>query len=145
MKFNSSIIEVCSHGPNNNFPALVQIMACHLVGAKPLFKPMIIALLTALMSLAQCWIHHDVTKWKLFHVSGHLCGEFPTQRPLTLNFDVSFDLRLNKWLSKQSWDWWLEMLSCPLWHHCNECTAMEKIRLWTHKRQPIPNCEREGE
>ena len=30
-------------------------------------------------------------------------GEFPAQRPVTRNFDVFFDLRLNKRLSKQSW------------------------------------------
>ena len=29
-------------------------------------------------------------------------GEFPTQRPVTRIFDVFFDLRLNKRLSKQS-------------------------------------------
>ena len=46
-------------------------------------------------------------------------GEFPTQRPVTRSFDVFFDLRLNKWLSKQSWSWWLETLSCPLWRHRN--------------------------
>ena len=28
-------------------------------------------------------------------------GEFPAQRPLTRSFDVFFDLRLNKRLSKQ--------------------------------------------
>ena len=28
-------------------------------------------------------------------------------------------LRLNKWLSKQSWGWWFEKLSHPLWRHCN--------------------------
>ena len=28
-------------------------------------------------------------------------GEFPAQRPVTRSFDVSFDLRLNKPLSKQ--------------------------------------------
>ena len=27
-------------------------------------------------------------------------GEFPTQRPVTRSFDVSFDLCLNEWLSK---------------------------------------------
>ena len=46
-------------------------------------------------------------------------GEFPAQRPVTRSFDVSFDLRLNKRLSKQSWGWWFETLSCPLWRHCN--------------------------
>ena len=30
-------------------------------------------------------------------------GEFPSQRPVTRNFDVFFDLRLNERLSKQSW------------------------------------------
>ena len=30
-------------------------------------------------------------------------GEFPSQRPVTRSFDVFFDLRLNKLLSKQSW------------------------------------------
>ena len=29
--------------------------------------------------------------------------EFPAQRPVTRSFDVFFDLRLNKQLSKQSW------------------------------------------
>ena len=38
---------------------------------------------------------------------------------MTRSFDVSFDLRLNKRLSKQSWDWWSETPSCQLWRHCN--------------------------
>ena len=44
---------------------------------------------------------------------------FPAQKPVTRSFDVSFDLRLNKRLSKQSWGWWFESPSYPLWHHCN--------------------------
>ena len=32
-------------------------------------------------------------------------GEFPAQRPVTRSFDVLFDMRLNKRLSKQSWGW----------------------------------------
>ena len=47
-------------------------------------------------------------------------GEFPTQRPVTRSFDVFFDLRLNKRLSKHSWGWWFETLSRPLWRHCND-------------------------
>ena len=47
----------------------------------------------------------------LFRVTGHLCGEF--------SFDVCFDLRLNKRLSKQSWGWWFETQSCSLWRHFN--------------------------
>ena len=46
-------------------------------------------------------------------------GEFPAQRPVTRSFDVFFDLRRNKRLSKQSWGWWFETLSHPLWRHCN--------------------------
>ena len=32
-------------------------------------------------------------------------GEFPAQRPVTRSFDVYFDLRPNKRLSKQSLGW----------------------------------------
>ena len=46
-------------------------------------------------------------------------GEFPAKRPVTRSFDVFFDLRLNKRLSKQSWGWWFETLSRPLWRHRN--------------------------
>ena len=35
-------------------------------------------------------------------------GEFPAQRPVTRNFDVFFDLRLNKRLSKERWGWLYE-------------------------------------
>ena len=49
-----------------------------------------------------------------------LTGEFPSQRPVTRSFDVFFDLRLNKRLSKQSRFWWYETQSCLLWRHCNE-------------------------
>ena len=47
-------------------------------------------------------------------------GEFPTQRPVTRSFDVYFDLRPNERLSKQSWGWWFETLSSPLWRHRND-------------------------
>ena len=50
-------------------------------------------------------------------------GEFPTQKSVTRSFDVFFDLRLNKRLSKQSWGWWLETSWCTLWRHCNELTG----------------------
>ena len=47
-----------------------------------------------------------------------ITGEFPSQRPVTRTFDVFFDLRLSKRLSKQSWGWWFETPSCSLWRHC---------------------------
>ena len=60
-------------------------------------------------------LHHDyVIKWKHFHVTGRLCWEFPSQRPVTQSFDVFFDLRLNKRLSKQSKRRWLETTSRSL-------------------------------
>ena len=69
------------------------------------------------------WWRHQM---KTFSVLLALCvgnspvtGEFPTQRPVTRSFDVFFDLRLNKRLSKQWWGWWLETLSRPLWRHHN--------------------------
>ena len=52
-----------------------------------------------------------------------LTGEFPAQRPVKRSFDVFFDRRLNERLSKQSWGWWFETLSCPLWRHCNEVSV----------------------
>ena len=61
----------------------------------------------------------------IFHVNGPLCGnspvtgEFPSQRPVTRSFDVFWDLRLNKRLSKQSRSWWFETPSGPLWRHRN--------------------------
>ena len=45
--------------------------------------------------------------------------EFPSQRPVTRSFDVFFDLRMNKRLSKHSRRRWFETPSHSLWHHCN--------------------------
>ena len=61
----------------------------------------------------------------IFHVTGHLCGEFTGHRwiPRTKDSDAElwcfFDLRLNKRLSKQSRCWWFETPSCPIWRHRN--------------------------
>ena len=69
----------------------------------------------------------------IFRVTGPLRGEFtgdrwiPSQRPVTRSFDVFFDLRLHKPLSKQSWSWWFETPSHPLWRHCNVKTKHNNI------------------
>ena len=52
-------------------------------------------------------------------------GEFPAQKPVTRSFDVFFDLRLNKRLSKQSWGWWFETLQRPLWRHSNGVSSVQ--------------------
>ena len=68
----------------------------------------------------------------IFRVTGPLCGEFtgpgefPTQRPVTRNFDVFFDLHLNERLSKQSQGWWFETpQSCSLWRHGNDAYIID--------------------
>ena len=59
-------------------------------------------------------------------------GEFSTQRPVTRSFDIFFDLRLNKRLSKLWWGLWVETPSRPLWRCCNASkptwTVTELIR-----------------
>ena len=69
--------------------------------------------------------HDDVIKWKHFCVTYPLCEEstvtcgFPSQRPVTRSFDVFFNLRLNKQLSKHSRRRWFKRPSRSLWRHCN--------------------------
>ena len=83
-------------------------------------------------------IHDDVIKWKHFprnwpFVRGiHRSGDFPTQRPVTCSFDVFFDLRLNKRLSKQPWGWWFETPSWSLWRQCNAKREVDRL---CHLRQ----------
>ena len=51
-------------------------------------------------------------------------GEFLLQRPVTRSFDVFFDLRLNRRLTKQSWRRWLGTSSRSLWHHYNDTISL---------------------
>ena len=78
-----------------------------------------------------------------FRVTGPLCGEFtgqgefPAQRPVTRNFDVFFDLCLNRRLCKQSWGWWFETPSRPfdiivmIWYImvCGPCSFVSILHL----------------
>ena len=81
--------------------------------------------------------HDDVIKWKIFRVTGPLCGEFTgprwiplTTRAVTRNFDVFFDLCPNKRLSKQWWGWWFETQSRSLWRHCIGFSLVHMCRFW---------------
>ena len=69
------------------------------------------------------WWRHQMETFSallaLYARNSPVTGEFPSQRPVTRSFDVFFDLSLNKRLSKQSWGWWFETSSRPLWRHCN--------------------------
>ena len=71
---------------------------------------------------AAWWCHQTETFFALLALcagNSQVTGEFPAQRPVSRSFGVFFDLRLNKRLSKQSWGWWFDTLSHPLWRHCN--------------------------
>ena len=76
-------------------------------------------------SLKRIWWRHQMETFSalLALYAGNLpvTDEFPSQRPVTRNFDVFFDLRLNKQLSKQSWGWWFETPWRSLWHHVMKC------------------------
>ena len=75
------------------------------------------------------------SNWDIFRFTGHfsgnspVSGEFPAQRPVTRSFEVFFDLRLNKWLNKQSQGWWFETLSRPLWRHRNSKYCFKLVAL----------------
>ena len=69
-------------------------------------------------------------------------GEFPLQRPVTRSFDVFFDLRLNKRLSKQLRRRWFKTPSRSLWRHCSlnstPCSQALAIGLKL-RRSPVGN------
>ena len=80
--------------------------------------------------------HDDVIKlkhfplyWPFYERNSLVTGEFSSQRPVTRSFDVFFDLRLNKQLSKRSWGWWFETPSRSLWRRCNGMHARLGFRL----------------
>ena len=79
----------------------------------------------ALLGWASSWWRHQMETFSTFLVicvgNSLVPGEFSTKRPVTQSFDVYFDLCPNKQLSKQSWGWWFETQSCPLWRHRNDC------------------------
>ena len=74
----------------------------------------------------------------IFRVTGPLCGEFPSQRPVTRSFDVFVDLSLNKLLSKQSRRRWFETSSRSLWRHCNAIGKFPTFR--RHKMTDLGRC-----
>ena len=87
------------------------------------------SMLTQISDTIQCnyatrWLCHQMETFYvlLIFCSGNspITGEFPTQRPVTLSFDVFFHLCLNRQLSKQWRRWWFEMQPHSLWRHCND-------------------------
>ena len=89
----------------------------------------ITAFITSKMFGGACqisWLRHQI---ETFSALLALCaGNSPgTQRPVTRDFDVYFDRRPNKRLSKQSLGWWFETLSSPLWCHRNLVEHLSRI------------------
>ena len=146
-------------------------MACGLFGAKPFPCPMLtsrtlyeqncneiwcwckfqvhVSLLPLGSLVIQSWRRHQMGTFSallaLCAGNSPITGEFPTQRPVTRSFDVFFDLRLNKWLSKQSRGWWFETPLCPLWRHRNDsvptwptCDQVMACRLFSTELSPQP-------
>ena len=69
------------------------------------------------------WWHHQMETFRallaLCEGNSPFTGKFPSERPVTRSFDLFFDLRLKKWLSKKSIRRWFETPSRPLWRPCN--------------------------
>ena len=94
--------------------------------------------------LTTWWRHQMETFSALLAIcagNSPVSGEFPAQRPVTRSFDVFFDLRLNKRLSKQPRCWWFETLSWSLWRHRNEtiplkssCRGIVFHKMWKDSR-----------
>ena len=79
------------------------------------------------------WWRHQMEMFSsllaIYAGNSQVTGKFPTQRPLTWIFDVFFDMRRNKWLSKQWWGWWFETLWRSLWRHRNETGALDSKQI----------------
>ena len=54
-------------------------------------------------------------------------GGFPSQRPVTRSFNVFFDMRLNKGLSKQARHRWYKTPSCSLWGQRDVLCTVTKL------------------
>ena len=72
------------------------------------------------------WTYHDdVIKWKHFPRNWHFVRGIhrsrwiPRTKASDAEFDVFFDLPLNKRLSKHSLGWWFETAPWSLWRQCN--------------------------
>ena len=80
------------------------------------------------------WRHQRETFSALLAIcagNSPVSGEFPTQRAVTLSFDVFVYLHPNIRLSKQWWGWWFETPSCPLWRHRNgNCEKWSDFNMW---------------
>ena len=77
---------------------------------------------------ASSWWRHQMEKFSALLAVCAGNSPVPVTRPVTRNFDVFFDLRLNKRLSILSWGWWSETPSSSLWRHRNDLTPLGELK-----------------
>ena len=88
----------------------------------------------------------------IFRVTGPLCGEFtdpgefPAQRPVTQSFDVFFDLRPNKRLSKQPYWPWKAAVGINTTRYGNHNETFTKLTQsqWTGTRETFMRSQQLG-
>ena len=80
--------------------------------------------------------HDDVIKWKHFPRYWPFVWRIhrsPVNSPHNGQWRGALMISLIwAWLSKQSWGWWFETPSRPLWRHCNGIEAQLSVLLWDH-------------
>ena len=76
------------------------------------------------MKIPSKWRYHF---WRRWQASLFTCQQGMPGRPSPSRHKLylSFDLCLNKRLSKQSWGWWFETPLCVLWRHCNDLQHLQ--------------------
>ena len=120
-------------GPMYNTSALVEVMAWCRSGPVHVTGSELIIALPANVHIPRWnisrpwWCHQMETFAALLAIGAEhspVTGEFPFQRPVTRSFNV----RMNRRLSKQSRRWWFEMPSRSLWRHCN-------VQYWLRKHK----------
>ena len=131
----ATIILVCTQMLRDQFAATPHVMRCWL---------QVLCRWTRQIKLHSWWRHQMETFSALLALcSGNspVTGEFPSQRPVTRSYEVFFDLRLSRRLSKQWWGWWFETPSYPLWRHCNGlrvlCRWTRRIKLHLHGQMEV--------
>ena len=104
-----------------------QITLCK-IGGEPFWTAMGLAMVMWHWShalryryIAVAWWRHQMETFSvlldLYAGNSLVTGEFPSQRPVTRRFDVFFDMRLNKRLSKQPRRRLIDTPSSSLWRH----------------------------
>ena len=87
------------------------------------FEQKILTLYWSVLCVLKAWLRNQMETFSallaLWAGITPVTDDIPARRPITPNFDVFFDLHLNKRLSKQWWGWWFKTQSHPLWRHCN--------------------------